>query len=199
MNRADQKRVVTLFGLLLAASVACANNLQVANVAVSKRDGTTAFVTFDIAWQNAWRYTNVNHDAAWVVFKVRQENGTEWQHVKLAYTGVNPSAYSNGVGTAVDLIVPSDGAGLFVRRASEGFGALAVTNVRAVWQIPAGTLVKSGKIVMRALAMEMVYVAEGAFQVGSGGTETGSLTDGAWTSGATIPFQGTSRESVGDG
>lgn len=188
MKRADQKRVVTLFGLLLATGIACANNLQVANVAVSKRDDTTAFVTFDIAWQNAWRFTNVNHDAAWVVFKVRQESGTEWQHVKLAYTGVNPSAYSNGEGTAVDLIVPSDGAGLFVRRASEGSGALAVTNVQAVWHIPAGTLVKSGKIVMRALAVEMVYVAEGAFKVGSGGTEAGSLTDGSWTSGSPIPF-----------
>jgi formylglycine-generating enzyme required for sulfatase activity len=196
MNRSEKRRAVTLCGMLLAAGVACANSLQVTNVVVSKRDDHTAYVNFDIAWQNSWRYTNVNHDAAWVVFKVRQEGGTEWQHVNLEYTGINPSAYSNGVGTAVDLIVPSDGVGLIVRRASEGFGTLAVTNVQAVWHIPSGTLVKSGKLFMRALAMEMVYVAEGAFKVGSGGTETGSLTDGSWTNGVTIPFQITSEAAL---
>jgi hypothetical protein len=28
------------------------------------RDSSTAFVQFDIKWENSWRYTNVNHDAA---------------------------------------------------------------------------------------------------------------------------------------
>ena len=196
MKRSEKRRMVTLYGMALVAGIACANNLQVSNVTVSKRDDRTAYVNFDIAWQNSWRFTNVNHDAAWVVFKVRQEGGTEWQHVNFEGTGVNPQGYSNGAGTAIDLIVPSDGTGLFVRRASEGFGTLLATNIQAVWHIPSGTLVKSDKIQMRALAMEMVYVAEGAFKVGSGGTETGSLTDGSWTSGATIPLRVTSEAAL---
>ena len=190
MKSIGKRAAVAVCGLLLAMETACANSLQVSNVTVSKRDDHSAYVNFDIAWQNSWRLTNVNHDATWVFFKVRQEGGTEWLHVNLEGAGVNPPDYSTGAGTAIDLIVPSDGAGLFVRRAAQGWGALSATNVRAVWRIPPGTLVKSGKIHMQALAVEMVYVAEGAFKVGSGSAdESGSFTEGSWTGGATLPFR----------
>ena len=196
MKSIGKRTVVAACGLLLAMETVWANSLQVANVRVSKRDNQTAYVTFDIGWQNSWRYTNVNHDAAWVVFKVRQEGGTVWHHVNLEYSGINPPAYSVGGGTAVDLIVPDDRVGLFVRRATEGFGATVATNVQAVWHIPPNTLLKSGRAQMQALAVEMVYVAGGAFKVGSGGTEVGSLTDGSWTSGAPIPFQVTGEDAL---
>ncbi len=189
--------MVTLCGLMLAAARdADANGLQVTNVTVRKRDACTAYLTFDISWQNSWRYTNVNHDAAWVFFKARQEGQSEWHPVLLEGTGVTPPDYSNGVGTAVDLIVPSDRVGLFVRRVTEGAGALAVTNVQAVWNIASANVTKTSLIQMRAFAVEMAYVAEGAFKVGSGGTESGSLTDGSWTSGSPVPFRVTSEDAL---
>ena len=184
-----KQMAVAVCGLLLSLETACANGLQVTNVWVDKRDDTTAYIKFDISWQHAWRYTNINHDAAWVFFKVRPEGSTTWQHATLEGSGVNPPDYSNGVGTAVDLIVPDDRVGLFVRRAEQGSGTLSVTNVQAVWNIASNGLVKTSRVHIWAQAVEMVYVAEGAFKVGSGGTEDGSLTDGSWTSGATIPFQ----------
>ena len=42
----------------------------------------------------------------------------------------------------------------------------------------------------------MVYIPTGSFYVGSGGTETGSFTDGSWSSGATIPLLITSEAEL---
>jgi formylglycine-generating enzyme required for sulfatase activity len=172
----DKVSKLALCGTLFAAGLACANNLQVTNVMVSQRDETTAYVTFDIAWQNAWRFTNINHDAAWVFFKVRQEATTDWRHMILKGSGINPPGYSNGVGTAVDLIVPDDRVGLFVRRVEEGAGTLAVTNVMAVWDLAALGLTQASRVHVRAQAVEMVFVAEGAFAAGSGGSEKNAFT-----------------------
>ena len=108
-------------GLMLAAAMpARANNLVVTNVAVTPRDATTAYVEFDVSWANSWRYTNVNHDAAWVFFKAQPEFQTYWTNVVLEYDGVNPTGSSTGMGTAVELVVPSDKVGLFVRPDGEG-------------------------------------------------------------------------------
>jgi hypothetical protein len=74
-------------GLLLAAGNALANNLAVTNTAVVtyQPDAGLAKIRFDIAWENSWRYTNVNHDAAWVFFKVRPEGTTNWTHVTMGW------------------------------------------------------------------------------------------------------------------
>ena len=176
MKSIGKQMAAATCGLLVAIETACASNLQVNNVRVNTRDDATAYVTFDISWQNSWRYTNINHDAAWVFFKVCQKNSTEWQHVTLEGAGVNPPGYSNGVGTAVDLIVPADRVGLFVRRAGQGSGTLSVTNVQAVWNFVANGLVTSSQVYLQALAVEMVYVAEGSFAAGSGGAEPNAFT-----------------------
>ncbi len=176
MKPFNKRKKIALCGGVLAAGFACANNLQVTNVVVNQRDETTATVTFDIAWQNSWRFTNINHDAAWVFFKVRQEGAADWHHMILEGEGLNPSDYSDGVGTAIDLIVPSDHMGLFVRRAEEGSGSLAATNVTAVWNIASNGLTRASRVHVWAQAMEMVYVAEGAFAAGSGGAEIGAFT-----------------------
>ena len=46
------------------------------------------------------------------------------------------------------------------------------------------------------MAIEMVYIPQESFYVGSGGTESGSFTNGSWTSGATIPLQITSEDAL---
>ena len=190
------RSVVFLIGGILLTGVVRANNLQLANVAVSNRDDHTAFVKFDISWENSWRYTNINHDAAWVFFKVRQEGSADWQHVILEGAGLNPTDYAVGVGTGIDLIVPSERTGMFVRRSAEGAGTVSVTNIQAVWNFASNSLVKTSRVYVQAMAVEMVYVAEGTNTVGSGGTESGSFTAGPWASGATTPFQITSEAAL---
>jgi hypothetical protein len=159
--------------VLAAAQPGWASNLSIANVAVTPRNATTAYVEFDVSWDKAWRYNSVNHDAAWVFFKAQPESHSYWTNVVLEYAGVNPTGSSIGTGTAVELIVPDDKVGLFVRRAAEGAGAVAASDVKVVWNLAASGFETASKVQMRAPAVEMVYVAAGAFKVGSGGTVMG--------------------------
>ena len=166
--------IAIAYGLLLGAGSARA--VQIENVTVAPRDAATATVRFDIAWDDSWRHEG-NHDAVWVFFKVRAEGGAEWQHVRLAADKVlNPKGYSQEKGgTPLDFIVP-DGEegflGLFVRRAEYGMGKVAATKVTAVWDFAANKgVTKDTKVSMRAFGIEVVFVPEGPFYLGSGGTE----------------------------
>ena len=158
----------------------------VANVTVNPRDAKTATISFDVAWNDAWR-TEHNHDAAWVFFKARSGDPAVWQHVKLvADQVVNPtgSGQADG-GTKVDLIVPDgpDGfTGAFIRRAAPGSGPLKASRVTVLCD--ANTvkgIAADSKDLIRAIGIQMVYVPEGAFSLGAGGPEVGSFhqyTDG---------------------
>ncbi len=176
MSRMRNRVAVWTLVLALAAGWASANNLQITNVTVSGRDDTTAFVQFDISWENSWRYASGGdplyfHDAAWVFFKVLPDGRTDWEHVTLEGTGTNPPAYNVGSGTPIDLVVTADRVGMFVRRSGDSAGTTAVQNVKAVWNLASNSLDKTDKVKLQAFGVEMVYVAEGAFKVGSGGTE----------------------------
>ena len=157
------------------------------NVTLAARDAKTATVRFDVAWNGSWRDKN-NHDAAWVFFKVRAEGATEWQYMRLAADKVlNPTGYGQDKdGTPLDLIVPDgdDGfTGMFVRRAANGEGPLAARRVTAIWDFTASKgITKDAKVSIRAFGVQMVYVPEGPFHLGSGGLEVGGFyqhTDGS--------------------
>ncbi|MEI6165666.1 MAG: SUMF1/EgtB/PvdO family nonheme iron enzyme [bacterium] len=154
---------------LVMVGHAWANNLVVTNLAVSVRDTLTAEIKFDIVWENSWRSSS-NHDAAWVFFKVRSDAQSAWQHVMLAGAGRNPAGYSDGAGTGIELVVPSDHLGLFVRRSAEGVGTTSVQNVKVVWNFAPSNLAPTNIVRVNAYAVEMVYVAPGSFYVGSGGS-----------------------------
>ena len=49
---------------------------------------------------------------------------------------------------------------------------------------------------MRIFANEMVYVPQGAFTVGSGGTESGSFTNGSWANGGTVSLSISSESAL---
>lgn len=169
---------VLALGLFLAASPVRAgwgdtpSTVRLANVTVVARDAKTATVRFDLAWQNAWRH-EVNHDAVWVFFKARANGAGEWQPVRLVADKVrNPAGYVQGEGgTPLEFIVP-DGAegflGLFVRMAEYGCGNVSAKQISAVVELKDAD---PARIELRAYALEMVYVPEGAFNLGSGGLE----------------------------
>lgn len=148
---------------------------QVDNLAVVPRDARTATITVDVTWNNSWRHES-NHDAVWVFFKMRKDETSGWQHVRLAADKViNPTGYGREQGTPVDCIVP-DGEegflGMIVRRAEYGLGTVAAKRVSALWDLSAdaGPPADVAKNV-RAFAIEMVFVPEGPFCLGFGGTE----------------------------
>jgi hypothetical protein len=153
---------------LLLASAAFADGLKISNVAIAPRDAKTATVTFDIAWTNAYRYDSF-HDAAWVFFKVRPDTKSPWQHVRLvADKVVNPTGYSSGEGTPLEFVVPGGDegfVGMFVRLAKDGRGAVTSQKVTAVLDL--NTEHRTLNTSIRAFGIEMAYVAEGPFYLGS--------------------------------
>ncbi len=148
------------------------------NVRIAPRDAKTATITVDLSWGPSWRNAE-NHGAAWIFFKVRAEGANEWQHVRLAADRVlNPSGYGCAQSNKkMDFLVPegADGfTGMFIRRATQGFKCSAdMKGVTAVWDL-AGTpgITQDTKVQVGAFGLIMVYVSEGPFCLGSGGTES---------------------------
>ena len=193
MNWKQITGITLSFTLTLLALPAAANFVQVRNAELHRQrpEAQVVEVAFDLSWENSWR-NDLNHDAAWVFIKFRAPQSNHWQHAYLTTAG---EAVNSAPGAVVELGTSSVGdqeraVGAFIYSASCQTGTVNYSRVRLTWDYgasgyvwPAGT-----ELDLSVHAIEMVYVAEGAFHVGSGGTESGSFTEGSWLSGATIPF-----------
>lgn len=180
------------------------------NVTVSPRDAKTAVVTFDITWTNAYRYGSF-HDATWVFFKARAKGSVDWRPVRLAADQVvNPTGYSCGDGTPLEFVVPAGNdpatglgaggaVGMFVRLAKDGRASVAARKVTAVVELNTehGTLNTS----VRAFGIEMCYVGEGPYFLGTGGKEANAFhayVDGE-SGAATPPYRVTGTGAIPTG
>jgi hypothetical protein len=149
---------------------------RITNVKIVPGDDKQATIQFDAAWQGSWR-NDINHDAAWIFFKVRPEGAKEWQHIRLAASRVlNPKGYACEGNSKMDFLVPAgeDGyTGMFVRQAGQSsLCSIALTNVTAVWDLSKSKGIgRDTKVQIVAVCLKMVYIAEGPFYLGSGGTE----------------------------
>jgi hypothetical protein len=159
---------------------------RIMNVRIVPGDDKQATIQFDAAWQGSWR-SDINHDAAWIFFKVRPEGAKEWQHVQLAADRVlNPKGYACEGNRKMDFLLPLPeekapvtgrdahrSTGMFVRQASQSPPcSIALTNVTAVWNLDRTGIGRDTKVQIIAVCLKMVYIAEGPFYLGSGGTET---------------------------
>lgn len=195
--------LLSLFCLILATQTR-GNNIQITNVTLTGKDVSAGqnnaanhtFVQFDLSWDNSWRTGTLNgtspgnYDAAWVFIKFRSFGA--WQHAKLSTDSTLHIAP-----TGCKITPTSDGVGVFIYRGSDGSGDNNWTSIQLRWNYPSNSLLDTAQVEVRVFGIEVVYVPQGAFYVGSGGTEAGSFTDGSWTSGATTPFQITSEGALG--
>ena len=186
------KRTAFILGALLLTLPVRANNIRVENVDIRNQDTQeqTMHVEFDLGWENSWR-NELNHDAAWVFVKFRAPGSNHWQHAYLSCDNADHRANGGVVETGTsDLGAKTNAVGAFIYSANNQTGAVSYARARLAWDYGASGYAWSAgeEIDVSVHAIEMVYVAEGAFYVGSGGTEIGSFTDGGWESGATIPF-----------
>ncbi len=190
--------------LLLWADVARSDNLKIQNVSAAPRDAGTATVTFDVSWENSWRHGSF-HDAAWVFFKVQPDKASEWQPVRLVADKVlNPAGYEHGKdGTPLEFVVPGgdDGFnGVFIRRGMAGKGPVANAKVTVVWNFTASKgVTRDVKVPILGFGIEMVYVAEGAFHLGSGGTELNRFHAGSGDAPAASPYRVTGIGAIPTG
>lgn len=167
----------SLFTALLCAPLAAsANNLQISNVSLTNASGGQADIQFTMSWDNSWHeswtetggtISITNWDAVWVFAKYRQ-NGGLWKHVRLNATGHTPAG-----GTAIE--VADDGGGqrlgAFVHRAAAGSGTVTCPNMRLHWDLAAQGIASPADLDISVFGVEMVYIPEGAFYLGSGGDE----------------------------
>jgi formylglycine-generating enzyme required for sulfatase activity len=161
---------------------AISNNLQLSNATIVSQDLTsdTAVIQFDISWDNSWR-DFTNYDAVWFFIKYSDDSGQTWSHLILKTSGTNPSGFSAGTGTGVDVIVPTDKRGCFIQRSSNGSGTLDTKGIRIVWDYGVDGVADSTvkDIGLKIFAIEMVYVPQGSFYVGDNAISTASLKQGS--------------------
>lgn len=157
-----------------AFNIAFSNNVNVTNVTVTGRNTTAgvnnaanyALVQFDITWENSWRTSSApnNWDAAWVFVKYKVSGG-EWNHAKLNATGhVAP--------TGSTITPASDGTGAFIYRSENGTGTFSKTGVQLRWNYGLNSVADEATMDIQVFAIEMVYVPQGAFSLGSGGSDS---------------------------
>jgi formylglycine-generating enzyme required for sulfatase activity len=155
-------RALDVAALLLVARAATATDLAVSDVSISRSaNQSSAHVTLNIAWQNAWRNAR-NHDAAWVFVKVRAPGGA-WRHAAILDARLQPVAR---LLRPALLSTPADHSGVFVFAASPMRGLVEwpldlTVDLGAIRDLAADTTLD-----VRAFAVEMVYVPEGAFTIG---------------------------------
>jgi len=161
------KRVATL---VLLGALMQANNLQITNLSV---DWANRTVTFTISWENGWRLSTppANWDAAWVFVKFRQCNALEdpWTHGQISTT-LTDHDFSNGLepvlsdGSAVGIDPVPNNLGVMLRRTATGTFATVgpYTVTLRVTNLPT-----SGSYDIAVFGIEMVFIPEGAYTLGT--------------------------------
>ena len=198
-------QLVLLFCLLMFISDSTfANNITVSNLSLTGQNVTDhyTFVKFDISWENSWRTSSApnNWDAAWVFVKFRIDGG-EWQHAWLNDVGhINPT----GSTVAIGLLKPDSafnpttnpGLGAFIYRDTDGTGTFSATGVQLRWNHGANGVNDNEIVDIRVYAIELVYIPQGSFYAGSGGTEGSAFYKYPTT---TNPYQISSEDEIAVG
>ncbi len=180
-------RYLAILLATMAAHTALSNNIQVRNVTTREMnvDNQTVQIVADISWENSW-HNDLNWDAAWIFVKFRAPDSSTWEHAALSTVSEDHQPAADG------MIVPaSDGSGIFLHRhpdSSPYAGTVEYPRTRLLWTYGTnGYEFASGDLVDIAVhAIEMVYVPEGSFYLGSGGTEGRRFHAGG--EGASEPF-----------
>ncbi|MFT3883928.1 MAG: hypothetical protein QM724_00425 [Flavobacteriales bacterium] len=175
-----------VFGALLSMHLH-ANNIRISNAGLTEDIGEADHVNvrFDIGWENSWRTSSTpnNWDAAWVFVKFRSTAGG-WQHARLH--GDAGHAAPNGSIIATGLRTPGQpfdaatnwGVGAFLYRSADGTGTFTANGVKLRWDLESNGVVRDDIVEIKVFAVEMVYVPQGTFYVGSGGSESNRFKDG---------------------
>jgi len=88
-----------------------------------------------------------------------------WEHATL-----NPSDYTAPSGSAITTV--SDNTGVFLYRDSDGSGTFTKAGVKLRWDYGLNNVADNDIIDVKVFAIEMVYVPQGSYNLGSGGTES---------------------------
>lgn len=177
------KTAVVLSVAMLMAANAQANNLSIENVSLGSRNPSTKslVVTFDVSWDNSWR-NKINHDAVWLTVRLNntQDSITNKKLCTITNAGLNPSGSSVGTDTALELYVPSDKRGAFLRKASSSsVSNIATDSVQLTIDYNSCGFSDSDQVFASVFGLEMVLIPEGSFYAGDDNTSTAALNQGS--------------------
>jgi len=162
-----------------------ANYIQVYDVSLVGQNTSQNYsmVKFDLSWDNSWRLNTApyNWDAAWVFVKYRRKISNVWHHARLHYV--------DGTGSNDGHVVPSNAQieswddnslttysgtsnGVMIYRNSAASQSTVIfDDIKLRWDYGVDGLTDQDSVEIAVYAIEMVYVRQGAFDLGSGGTE----------------------------
>ncbi|MEP1095101.1 MAG: SUMF1/EgtB/PvdO family nonheme iron enzyme [Cyclobacteriaceae bacterium] len=156
------RQVVILF-ILISVVPAFGSDLEIKNVRSMDRrgmDGYPISVIFDIEWKNSWN-NRKNRDAVWVFMKFN----TPWNnHVKLLPTGHKVLQTREGVSPQIE--VSEDSLGFFLY-ASESYRGDMNFKLQILLDTTNQQIRRNRLTGMNVHGLEMVYIPEGSFSVGS--------------------------------
>lgn len=177
-----KKALFTLL-TLLAYQFSIANNVAVSNIGITGQNTTAHYsmIHFDVTWDNSWRTSTneSNYDGAWVFVKFRKKNAFNWQHCTINYaTGGAAAASGHTQPTGSTLQTSADGKGIWIYRDANGSGTVNFTGASLRWNYGVDGVADNDSVEVRLFAVEMVYIPQGAFILGSNGTENNHFRRG---------------------
>ncbi|MBA2248946.1 MAG: SUMF1/EgtB/PvdO family nonheme iron enzyme [Chitinophagaceae bacterium] len=185
------KKIFSLIAVTIIISIATvnANNILLSNVSLNGQNTVSQFslVNFDVSWENSWRtITNeANYDGAWIFVKFRKKTSSLWQHATINTTGSTMPS-----GSVIQ--TSADGKGVWIYHtlpATDFTGNVNYTGAKIQWNYGTDGVLNTDSVEIRVFALEMVYVPQGKFNLGSGGTDY----DGFFEGSKTTPYSVTSE------
>jgi formylglycine-generating enzyme required for sulfatase activity len=165
--------LLTAFMLLAIQFGIKANNIQVANVSLSGQNTASNYtsVNFDISWDNSWRTSTneSNYDGAWLFVKWRKKGTSEWRHATINYVAPGDAAscgHTAGAGASIQ--TSSDTRGVWIHRDADGIGNISFAANSLRWNYGADGVLDNDSVDINVYAIEMVYIPQGQFNLGSG-------------------------------
>ena len=162
------------FFMVIQGQQSLATNIQVDDIVIVERNDAEEYiiVEFDLSWDNSFRVddgANTNWDAAWVFMKYKKttETNVQWGHATLHGSGHEIPGNFNGDLGATN----GTNKGMFVYPSVIFNGTATIEDMRMRWDYGQDGLTPEDEVDIRVFGIEMVYVPQGSFYVGSGGTE----------------------------
>ncbi|MCX6155784.1 MAG: SUMF1/EgtB/PvdO family nonheme iron enzyme [Candidatus Kapabacteria bacterium] len=171
----------TLIIFLLSVSGTLANNLLITNVSMLGQNTALkqVMVKFDISWDNSWRNMSsapFNWDAAYLFIKYKRTNGL-WYHATLSK--LDNAHFTGTMGTSATFSTHDSAKGTFFYRSGDGNGTISSAGVKLCWRYGfdgVSDTMNNAITSVQVFGIEMVYVPQGSFQIGSGGTGYNEFT-----------------------
>lgn len=194
------KLLILIFAFLSFSSISYSNNIQISSQAFVEQDFLNNYIMlqFDISWDNSWRTSIApnNYDGVWLFIKYKKVSDGNWYHATLNTNSNNHNTGSQGLNASIQ--VSNAGTGAMFYRSNDGEGNFSSNNVKIRWEYGIDSISNNfaGEISeVRVFGIEMVYVPEGAFYIGSSGDESNYF----YTYGENTPFYISSENAINVG